>query len=76
MVHEIARRVREAANSGQKIAMFHYQVLSNADQLKGIDAVDFFRDIGVPKTHATEFRKMISLARLMKDQGVSILKSE
>jgi hypothetical protein len=73
MISEIARRVREAANGGQKIAMFHYLVLINAQQLKGLDAVAFCKDIGVPETYATEFRKMISLARLMKEQGASIL---
>jgi hypothetical protein len=73
MISEIARRVREAANGGQKIANVHYLVLVNAEQLKGLDAVAFCKDIGVPETYATEFRKMISLARLMREQGARIL---
>ena len=72
MINEIARRVREAASGRQKIAMFHYLVLVNADKLKGLDAVAFCKDLGVPETYATEFRKMISLARLMKEQGATI----
>jgi hypothetical protein len=72
MINEIARRVREAAHSGQKIAMFHYLVLVNADKLKGLDAIAFCKDLGVPETYATEVRKMISLARLMKEQGTTI----
>jgi len=73
MISDIARSVREAALGGQKIAMFHYLVLLNADKLKGLDAVAFCKDIGVPETYATEFRKMISLAKLMKEQGSTII---
>jgi hypothetical protein len=72
MINEITRKVREAAHRGQKIAMFHYQVLVNAEKLKGLDAVTFCKDVGVPVTYATEFRKMISLAKLMKEQGSTI----
>jgi hypothetical protein len=32
---EIARKARESAASGNKIAMFHYQVLINAEELRG-----------------------------------------
>lgn len=69
MVEEITRKIRTAAHTGQKIAMFHYQVLVNAEKLKGFDPVTFCRDVGVPETYATEFRKMISLAKLMKEEG-------
>lgn len=72
MIDGIAKRIREAANGGQKIAMFHYQVLVNAEKLKGLDAVTFCKDVGVPETYATEFRKMIGLAKLMKEQGTTI----
>jgi hypothetical protein len=72
MIDEITRKVREAALGGQKIAMFHYQVLVNAEELKNLDAITFCKDVGVPETYATEFRKMISLARLMKEQGSTI----
>jgi hypothetical protein len=72
MIEHIAAKVRDAARTGHKIAMFHYQVLTNADALDGLDPVLFCRDIGVPETYATEFRKMISLSRLMKEEGVRI----
>jgi len=51
--------------------MFHYQVLVNAEKLKGLDAVTFCKDV-VPETYATEFRKMIGLAKLMKEQDTTI----
>jgi hypothetical protein len=52
--------------------MFHYQVLINAEKLKDLDPVAFCKNLGVPETYATEFRKMLSLARLMKEQGVKV----
>ena len=39
MIEEIVKKVREAALSGQKIAMFHYQVIVNAEKLKDLDPV-------------------------------------
>lgn len=72
MITQMAKKIREAERGGQKIAMFHYLVLKNAEKLKGLDAVAFCRDVGVRESYATEFRKMISLAKLMKEQGSTI----
>jgi uncharacterized protein (DUF924 family) len=72
IVKAIAEAVHEAEQSKQKIAMFHYQVLIHAEELRGVDAVEFCKEIKVPTTYATEFRKMISLAELMKEQGATI----
>jgi len=72
MIDEIKKMILSASHSGQKIAMFHYQVLINAEKLSGFDAVTFCKDVGVPDTYATEFRKMISLSKLMKEQGATI----
>lgn len=72
MIGEITRKIRVAADSGQKIAMLHYQVLVNAEKLKGLDPITFCKDTGVPETYATEFRKMIGLAKLMKEKGTTI----
>lgn len=72
MIEEITRKIRVAADTGQKIAMFHYMVLVNAEKLKGFDAISFCKDVGVPVTYATEFRKMIGLAKLMKEQNTTI----
>jgi hypothetical protein len=48
MIEEITRKIRVASESSQKIAMFHYQVLVNAEKLNGFDPVTFCRDVGVP----------------------------
>lgn len=73
MIEEIKNAVHHAAGNNQKIAMFHYQVLKNANELEGIDAKGFCKEISVPDTYATEFTKMIALARLMKEQGTKIV---
>lgn len=73
MIEQIKSAVNRAVESNQKIAMFHYQVLKNADDLKGIDPKAFCKEISVSETYATEFRKMIALARLMKEQGVKLI---
>ena len=46
--------------------MFHFQVLKNADDLAGIDPKGFCKEV-------SEFRKMIALARLMKEQGIKLI---
>ena len=73
MVEQIKTAVHHAAGRNQKIAMFHYQVLKNADGLEGIDPRGFCKEISVPETYATEFTKMIALARLMKEQGTKLI---
>ena len=73
MIDEIKKAVHAAAASNQKIAMFHFQVLKNAKELAGLNAKAFCEEIGVPATYATEFTKMISLARLLKEQGVRLV---
>lgn len=72
MHEKIREAIQSAAESGQKIAMFHYQVLANASALRPVDAVEFCRAVGVPLSYATEFRKMLALASLMQDQGVKL----
>jgi hypothetical protein len=65
--------IHRAAEKNQKIAMFHFQVLKNADELAGIDPKGFCKEISVPESYAIEFTKMIALARLMKEQGRKII---
>lgn len=72
VIEEIKKAVHEAALGNQKIAMFHFQVLKNAVALESVNPESFCRDIGVPKTYQTEFRKMLSLARVMRLQGVRL----
>jgi hypothetical protein len=72
VIAQIKAAVHHAAVKGQKLAMFHFQVLKNADELADTDPKGFCEEISVPKTYATEFRKMIALARLMKEQGAKL----
>lgn len=73
MIDDIRKAVHAAAGSNQKIAMFHFQVLKHARELEGLNAKAFCKEIGVPATYGTEFTKMISLSRLMKEQGVKLV---
>lgn len=73
MIEEIRQAVHDAALGKQKIAMFHFQVLKNATALESIDAASFCRQIGVPNTYKTEFTKMLSLARIIRQHGVRLV---
>lgn len=73
MIEGIRQAIHDAAGDKQKIAMFHLQILTHADDLKGLSAKDVCKELDVPDTYATEFTKMISLARLMKEQGMKIV---
>lgn len=73
LIKEIGKKVHEAALGKRKIAMFHFQVLKNAVALEGVTAQSFCKDIGVPVTYATEFQKMLGLARLMKQEGCRLV---
>ena len=72
MIDDIKAAVHAAAGSKRKSAMFHFQILMHADELEGVDPVAFCKELAVPVTYATEFRKMLSLARLMKEQGIRL----
>jgi hypothetical protein len=72
MIQTIATKIHEAAGDGNKIAMFHFQILLHAHELAAMDPVDFCRLVKVPDSYATEFRKMLSLARLMREEGVAL----
>jgi hypothetical protein len=73
VVEDIKKAVHSAANDRQKIAMFHFQVLKNAKELEGVNPKEMCKEIGVPESYWTEFQKMISLARLMDEQGVKLV---
>jgi hypothetical protein len=57
----------------RSFAMFHFQVLKNADDLAGIDPKNFCKEVPVPESYATEFTQMIALARLMKEHGNKLI---
>jgi hypothetical protein len=73
MIKQIKIALIEAEQNRQKMAMFHFLVLQNAESLKNVDPVDFCREVGVRDTYATEFRKMIKLHQVMKAAGVSLV---
>jgi len=73
VIEQIKAAVHNAAGKNQKIAMFHFQVLKNAEELAGLDPKGFCEEVSVPETYATEFVKMIALARLMKEQGIRLI---
>jgi len=73
MYEEIAREIRIAAQERNKIGMFHYQVLINAERLKDANPVDFCRAVGVPDSYYVEFHKMMRVAKTMGEQGKKII---
>ena len=73
MIEQIKAAVHGATAKNQKLAMFHFQVLKNADELAGFDPKGFCKEVSVPESYATEFTQMIALARLMKEQGAKII---
>jgi len=73
MIEEIKKAVHDAALGNQKIAMFHFQILKNAAAMENVNAETFCREIGVPDTYKTEFNKMLSLSRVMRQQGVRLV---
>ena len=72
LVATVKAAVQSAALSNQKIAMFHFQILKNADALDSVSPEAFCAAIGVPETFKTEFRKMLSLARVIRQQGLKL----
>lgn len=73
MIEQIKAAIHGAIAKKQKLAMFHFQVLKNADDLAEIDRKRFCKEVSVPESWATEFTQMIALARLMKEQGAKII---
>ena len=72
MFEEIALEIDRAAANSQKVAMLHFQVLRNARQLATTDPKEFCRLVSIPESYATEFSKMLGLARLMNELGVRL----
>jgi hypothetical protein len=72
LVAAVKAAVQSAALGNQKIAMFHFQILKNAHALDTVSPEAFCAAIGVPDTYKTEFRKMLSLARVIRQQGLKL----
>lgn len=71
---EWTRQIKQAELNGAKIAMFHYIVLSNAEQLQHENPTQFTLSVGMKESFHTEFKKMIALAKLMKSMGTTLTK--
>lgn len=72
IMDEMIRQINKAASRRCKVAMFHYQVLVNADKLADEDPVHFCRAVGMNDSFAIEFRKMLNLSRMMKQMEAKI----
>jgi hypothetical protein len=72
MLESIAAKIQEAATESQKIAMFHLLVLKHSDELMNMDPTDFCRKTRVPESYSTEFRKMLALRRLMREEKIGL----
>ena len=72
MFAEIRKEIQKAAKKKQKLAMMHFQVLKHSRELADTAPAEFCKLVEVPETYATEFRKMMSLARVMEEQGAQL----
>lgn len=72
MLNAIAKQIHSASYNKRKAVMFHYQVLVNAEKLSKTDPKEFCRAVGMNESYATEFRKMIELAQLLKELGGTV----
>jgi len=72
IVETIKLTLQIAQEKREKMAVFHSQVLLNADLLKNLDPHEFCRNVGVTKAYHIEFRKMIAVARTISKLGYSI----
>lgn len=73
MIEQIKAAIHSAAAKNQKLAMFHFQVLKNADELAGMNPKGFCKEVSVRESYSTEFTQMIALAKLMKEQGAKLI---
>lgn len=67
IIENIKQQILKAEKRKEKTTMFHYQVLVNAEQIKDYEPEEFCKLVNMPISFATEFRKMISLAKMMKN---------
>lgn len=72
MYEDIAEQIQLATQDNSKMGMFHFQVSKNASHLTNVDGLVFCQSVGVPDSYAVEYRKMLKLADIIKQQGVTI----
>jgi hypothetical protein len=73
-VETIKLALQKAQAKREKTAVFHCQVLLNAELLKNLDPHEFCRNVGVTEAYHIEFRKMLAVARTLSEMGYSIQK--
>ena len=74
-IETIALKIKEAEKRNKKVAMFHFQSLIHADEFRAVDAIQFCRSVGMRDSFATEFRKMLSLSQMIKQEGYLLKKA-
>ena len=75
LLKSIASRIKEAERQNKKTAMFHFQILIHAEELRGENALEFCREVGMKDSFATDFKKLMSLSQMMKDEGYVLRKA-
>ena len=66
----IKDEVVKATPEKNKDAVNMHLVVKHAEELKDIDPIDFVTAIGRKDSYATEFRKGIKLAKVIKEKGL------
>ena len=72
LIPEIRKRIETASGTRDKVATFHFSVLTHAVELRGVDPVEFCRAVGMEDTYKAEFHKMMKLAEFIKKMGMTI----
>jgi hypothetical protein len=70
LLAHIKSEVEKAAASKNKDAVNMYLVVKYAEDLQGIDPVEFSSAIGRNDSYATEFRKGLKLAKIISERGL------
>ena len=73
-IKSIASRIKEAERQNKKVAMLHFQILINADELRGFNAVKFCKEVGVKESYNADFNKILNLSQMIKEEGYVIKK--
>ena len=72
MFEDITRAIQRGSANRQKAVTIHFQILTNADRLRGITGEDFCKRVGIEPTWAIEFKKMMNLADMLKQNGIDV----
>ncbi len=71
LLAHIKEEIAKATIEKNKDAVNMYLVVKYAEQLKGIDPIVFATAVGRKPSYATEFRKGLKLAKIIKERGLS-----